>query len=94
MSAPSAPHGPDLVVVQLDDDLPTQGEGSKGGGAAELQQQEQDPISMSQTVAGLLETGNKPVKSTLRGFKVAGKARGGREVREGGGWEGMKGVKH
>ncbi|GAB5035962.1 Hypothetical protein NocV09_03200100 [Nannochloropsis oceanica] len=51
MSAPSAPHGPDLVVVQLDDDLPTQGEGSKGGGAAELQQQEQDPISMSQTVA-------------------------------------------
>ncbi|KAM3572319.1 hypothetical protein VYU27_005658 [Nannochloropsis oceanica] len=72
MSAPSAPHGPDLVVVQLDDDLPTQGEGSKGGGAAELQQQEQDPISMSQTVAGLLETGNKPVKSTLRGFKVAG----------------------
>ncbi len=92
MSAPSVPHEPDLVVVQLDDDH-RQGGGSKGGGATELQQQEQDPISMSQTVAGLLETGSKPVKSTLRGFKMAGKAGGGRGGREGGGWEGMKGVK-
>ena len=94
MSSPSVPHEPDLVVVQLGDDLPRQGGGSKGGGAAELQQQEQDPISMSQAVAGLLETGRKPVKSTLRGFKMAGKAGGERGGREWGGWEGMKGAKH
>jgi hypothetical protein len=71
MSAPSAPHEPNLVVVQLDDE-PTVGGRGEGGGAGEGKQQEQDPMSMSQTVAGFLETGGKPVKATLWGFKMAG----------------------
>lgn len=92
MSAPSAPHEPSLVVVQLDNDEPPRqgGRGGEGGGAGEGKQQEQDPMSMNQTVAGFLETGGKPVKATLWGFKMAGK-KGGRE----GGWEGgVGGSKH
>jgi len=93
MSAPpSAPHEPNLVVVQLDDVQPGREGGGEGGGAGEGKQQEQDHMSMSQTVAVFLETGGKPVKASLWGFRMAGKCIcgevGREEGREGGRKEG------
>ncbi len=38
------------------------GEGGEG---------KKDPLTMSQTVEKIIETGNKPVQMTLWGFKVA-----------------------
>jgi hypothetical protein len=61
---------PAMVVIDLGKPAVIQ----EAAGTGEGKEQEEQ-ISMSQTMAGYLHTTNKPVKATLWGFRVAGRQR-------------------